>query len=407
MILSYEAITSEGQRVRDTVEALDSRQAIDQLRHRGFYVTDIRPTDARNPREAPGPVSFPTRNARLPIKTLAVFTRQMAMLLHAGSGIVPAVMAIKRQLKKPGHVAILCEVISDLEGGMTLTDALRKHPQSFDPVYCAVIAAGEASATLTQMFERLANLVAKQRALRNRIIGALAYPALLVMMSVSILTAMLFFVIPRFNDMFVQLGVEPPASTKVLLGVAAFLTGYWPATLGGVLLLSGAIAALVASRAGRLWLGNFQLCIPMFGGLRARMIQVQVFRTMGMLLESGVGVLDALQLARRSTEARRFQDLFDRLDQSITSGGRFCTAFEESGLIEPHICQAITTGEESGNIGGALSYCTEILDETNTEVINTLMRLLEPLILIGMGLVVGGVAVSLFLPLFDMTAAMR
>jgi type II secretory pathway component PulF len=407
MILTYQAITSDGKHTRDTVEAADTRQAIDQLRHRGLFVTEIRQSDAGKSREASGPPSASTPSGRLPIKTLAVFTRQMAMLLHAGSGIVPAIAAIKRQLRKPAHVALLSEVVSDLEAGMTLTDALRKHPRSFDSVYCAVIAAGEASAGLTQMFERLAVLVAKQRALRNKIIGTLAYPALLIAMSTSILNAMLFFVIPRFNDMFVQLGVQPPATTKLLLGVAAVLTGYWPFVLGGVLLTLGALVALVTSRPGRRWLSNVQLAIPMFGTLRARMIQVQVFRTMGMLLESGVSVLDSLHLVRRSTESRRFQNLFDHLEQSVTSGGRFSTAFDESGLIEPHICQAITTGEESGNIGGALTYCTEILDETNTEVINTLMRLLEPLILIGMGLIVGGVAVSLFLPLFDMTAAMR
>jgi type IV pilus assembly protein PilC len=163
----------------------------------------------------------------------------------------------------------------------------------------------------------------------------------------------------------------------------------------------------MTSSAGRQWLADLQLKLPLFARLRSRMIQVQVFRTMGMLLESGVGVLDTLHLVRKSTRTRRFQQLFNELEEAVTGGGRFSSAFEQSGLIEPYIAQAITTGEESGNIAGALTYCTDILEETNTEMINALMRLLEPIILIGMGLLVGGVAVSLFLPLFDMTAAIQ
>ena len=126
-----------------------------------------------------------------------------------------------------------------------------------------------------------------------------------------------------------------------------------------------------------------------------------------MLLESGVGVVETLTLARSSTRNRRFQSLFDRLDASVTSGGRLSTAFEESALVDPYICQAIHTGEDSGHLGGALLFVADNLDETNEELINVITRLIEPLILILMGVVVGGVAVSLFMPLFDMTSAIK
>lgn len=413
MILTYDAVDAQGHPTSDTVEATDSKDAVEQLRRRGLYVTHVAQT--RSPAGGDkGGVSVrdhprwfrATSTPKLPLKTLVVFTRQVAMLLRAGSGIVPAVLAIKRQMSKPGPTAVLAEIVADLQEGMRLTDALRKHPQTFDPVYCAVIAAGEASGTLTEMFDRLAVIVTKRRVMRNKVLGALAYPALLILMSTNIFVALLLFVIPRFSDMFAQLGITPPAPTRMMLATGALLTEHWLVLLAGVVTLAVGIVVMLTSQPGKQWLSNVQLSVPLVGRLRSRLIQGQVFRTMGMLLESAVGVLDTLELVRASTRNNRFQKLFRDLEEAVTSGGGLSRTFENSGLVEPHICQAIHTGEESGFLGGSMVYCADMLDETNSELIDAIMRLIEPIILIGMGLVVGTVAVSLFMPLFDMTAAM-
>jgi type II secretory pathway component PulF len=334
-------------------------------------------------------------------------TRQVAMLLRAGSGIVPAFSAIQRQTTRPGHTALIGRIIADLEDGLPLTDALRKHPRSFDAVYCAIVAAGEASGTLTEMFDRLSVIVGKTRAMRKKILGALAYPCLLTVMCSHIFLVLLFFVIPRFNDMFIQLGVEAPASTKMLLATSGALRAYWPLLAGAVILAAAGVFWLVTSDRGKAWLSDVQLMIPLLGRLRSRLIQGQVFRTMGTLLESRVNVLEALGLVRESTRNRRFQSLFDELEAALQSGGRLSTTFESSGIVEPYICQAVHTGEDTGNLGGAITFCADMLDETNEELINLIMKLLEPLILIVMGAAVGGVAISLFMPLFDLTAGIR
>ncbi len=414
MILTYEAVDAQGRPTKDTVEATDSKDAVEQLRRRGLYVTHVARASSSviGDKQGAGVRDRPRRlgsrsEPKLPLKTLVVFTRQIAMLLRAGSGIVPAVSAIKRQMSKPGPTALLSEVISDLQEGMRLTDTLRKHPRTFDPVYCAVIAAGEASGNLTEMFDRLAVIVGKRRTMRNKVLGALAYPALLILMSANIFIALLLFVIPRFSDMFVQLGLTPPAPTRIMLATGAALAEHWLAILVSAVALVLGIVVTLRSPQGRQWLSNVQLSVPLLGRLRSRLIQGQVFRTMGMLLESAVGVLDTLELVRASTRNNRFQKLFRDLEEAVTSGGGLSRTFENSGLVEAHICQAIHTGEESGFLGGSMVYCADMLDESNTELIDTIMRLIEPIILIGMGFVVGTVAVSLFLPLFDMTAAMN
>ncbi len=405
MNLTYEAIDAQGNSMVDTIEAPSQREATDQLRGKGLFVTRISEQQERRAKSREVSASDEDTSWRLPVRTLALFTRQMAMLLNSGSAVVPAVAAIRRQIKKPKQAAILGRIVSDLEEGVTLTDALRRWKRAFDPVYCAIIAAGEASGTLGEMFERLAVIVGKRRAMRGKIIGAMIYPLLLITMSLSILMVLLLFVLPRFNDMFVQLAVEPPATTKMLLSAGAFLRGHWMMLLAGLAVIVGSILSLVFSDVGRKWLCNVQLAIPGFGTLRSRLIQGQVFRTMGTLLTSRVGLLDTLELAREATQNNRFQDLFDRLEEAVTSGGQPSTAFEASGLVQPYICQAVRTGEDSGSLGEALAYCADVLDESNTELVNTMTRLIEPAILIVMGFLVGGVAISLFLPLFDMTSA--
>lgn len=405
MILTYEAVDKKGHRTSDTVEAADVKDGVEQLRRRGLYVSRISESSGQPLRSAPR--FGRSQSVKLPLKATAVLTRQLSMLLRSGSSVVPAFAAIGRQMTKPDHAELMNSIVVDLEEGVALSEALRKHPRTFDPVYCAVVAAGEASATLPEMFERLSLIVGKRRALRNQILGALAYPVLLIMMSVHIVMALLLFVIPRFSDMFTQLAVDPPASTRFLMWVSGLLSSYWPLMLAIVLLSGFGLAALISSERGRQWICDKQLSVPVLGNLRSKLIQASIFRTMGMLLESGVGVLDAFELARVSTANSRFQKLFADLEESVTSGGTMANSFEESRMIEPYICQAIRTGEESGNLGGSLTYAADLLDETNAELIGVTMKLIEPIILIVLGFVVGGVAISLFLPMFDMTAAMN
>ncbi|UCE60108.1 MAG: type II secretion system F family protein [Phycisphaerales bacterium] len=405
MILTYEAVDAKGKRASDSVEASNPQDAIETLRGRGLFVTQISEagkTETKSPLESPA-----VKGGRIPLRTLVLFTRQMAMLLRSGSGIVPSIKAISRQMVKPAHTVVLRQLVGDLEDGGTLTDALQKHPRVFDPVYYAIVAAGEASAALPEMFERLSGILGKRRAMRKKILGTLAYPALLVVMCTSIIMVLLFFVLPRFADMFRQLHVETPASTEMLLAAGVFVRTYWPVLVG----LFGAIVAGVTfiprTAGGKQWLSDVQTQIPVIGRLRSRLIQGQVLRTLGMLVESRVGVLEALDLTRRSTKNRRFQALFDDLQEAVTSGGEMSTALESSKLVEPYICQAVRTGEESGHLGEALTYCADVIDETNEELVNTVAKLIEPVILLGMGLVVGVVAISLFLPLFDLTSAIH
>lgn len=406
MQLTYNAVDNAGRSTNDVIDAGSVRDAIEQLRRRGLFVTNIVEATSRK-KSAAQAADGVSSDTRLPLKKLSHMTRQVAMLLRSGSGIVPAFQAIQRQTNKPSHHALLGHIITDLEDGVPLTDALRKYPRTFDAVYCAIVAAGEASGTLTEMFDRLSVIVGKARAMRKKILGALAYPCLLTVMCTKILFVLLLFVIPRFADMFTQLGVAPPATTVFLLQAGVLVRSYWPVLLGGVLAIVGGGVWMVRNPRGKDWISDVQLYIPLVGKVRSRLIQGQIFRTLGTLLESRVNIMEALDLVRQSTRNKKFQKLFGDLTSALESGGRLSTTFETSGLVEAYLCQAIHTGEDTGNLGGALSFCADMLDETNEELINMVMKLLEPLILIGMGFAVGGIAISLFMPLFDLTSGIK
>lgn len=401
MNLSYEAVDAAGSAVADIIDATDAADAIERLRRRGLFVKKISEAEAAKVTTARAPATL-----KLPLKPLVFLTRQLAILLKAGSALVPALQVIRRQLKKPAHEAMIRSLINDLEDGLPLADAMRKFPETFDPAYRAVVAAGEASATLPAMMDRLASILVRRRALRNKILGAMTYPLVLLVMSINVVCGMMMFVVPRFAGMFKTIGVEIPWSTQFLLNVSGWLEQYWAIPAGAAIALGVGLFLLLGSKPGRRVLVNVQTEIPLMKRLTGRLIQARIYRTLGTLIECRVGVLDALELSREITGNRRFRRLFDDIVEALTSGDRISSVLLRSDFIEPSLAYSIQTGEENGALGPSISYCADILEEENAELIAAMTRLVEPMILVVMGVVVGGVAISLFLPLFDVTAAL-
>lgn len=401
MNLSYEAVDAAGSAVADVIDATDAAEAIERLRRRGLFVKKISEVEAAKATTARAPATL-----KLPLKPLVFLTRQLAILLKAGSALVPALQVIRRQFKKPAYEAMIRSLINDLEDGLPLADAMRKFPETFDPAYRAVVAAGEASATLPTMMDRLASILVRRRALRNKILGAMTYPLVLLVMSINVVCGMMMFVVPRFAGMFKTIGVEIPWSTQFLLNVSGWLEQYWAIPAGAAIVLGVGLFLLLGSKPGRRVLVNIQTEIPLMKRLTSRLIQARIYRTLGTLIECRVGVLDALELSREITGNRRFRRLFDDIVEALTSGDRISSVLLRSDFIEPSLAFSIQTGEENGALGPSISYCADILEEENTELIAAMTRLVEPMILVVMGVVVGGVAISLFLPLFDVTAAL-
>jgi type IV pilus assembly protein PilC len=332
-------------------------------------------------------------------------TRQVGMMLGAGTPVVPALGAAAAQTTHPVWRALLLQIRQDVEGGATLAAALGKHRYFFDPVYRAMVAAGEATAQLPAMFVELSVFIRRQQQVRNRLIGAMIYPCLLLLLSIGVSIGLLIGVLPRFTGLFAALGRDLPASTRALMNLSDWVLHYgWMAGLG---VAGGVIGLIMYVRTAVGWSLVCRLALRMPGvGLVVRRLTVaRLTRLLGLLLTSRVPLLETIDLTTEAMRHPAFRDFLAYLRQAVSDGAPMGPVFRDSHLVPPAVAQVVETGETSGDVGGGLTYVAQALDEDNNELIAVLSRMVEPAILLLLGLVVGGVAFSLFLPLFDIATA--
>ena len=250
----------------------------------------------------------------------------------------------------------------------------------------------------------LAAVVTRKREIRNRILAATAYPALLICLSFAIVTTMVVFVVPRFKALFASLNSPLPWSTKLMFSVSLFLRGHWGWFLGAAVAAAIVVVLFCKTAGGRQRLCDWQTRLPVAGKLFARLLLAQMYRVMGLLLESRVGLMETLHLAGRISSNKDYQTLLTTMTETVEQGDRLGAAVSRSAMVPPSIAQAVVIGEESGHLDQAMLFVADIQDEDNAQMIDTLTKLIEPIILIGMGFVVGAIALSLFIPLFDLAA---
>ncbi len=338
------------------------------------------------------------------LKDLAMFTRQLYVLVASGTPLVQALGALERQVKRgPWQDAIL-DIRKTIEEGTPLAEAMLAHPDYFDHIYCSLVAAGESGGSLAEMLDRLSKLTRKRIQVRNSIIGALIYPALLVAVALAVLALLMVFMIPRFAELFETLDAPLPGTTKALIGLSEFLRSYWWAVLGA--LVGGGVAArlYLASPAGKRAVDTIVLRAPQLGRIVRNIYTARITRLLGVLMDSQVPVLEALELTRQGTGNVHYAELLAKAHEAVAHGEPISTAFRSSDLISPSVTEAIHSGEQSGQVGALLLNIADFLDEENDVVVRSLTQIIEPVILILMGLLVGFVALSMFMPLFDVTA---
>jgi type II secretory pathway component PulF len=280
---------------------------------------------------------------------------------------------------------------------------MENRSEFFDPVCRSLVAAGESSGHLPAMLDRLALMARKQLHVRSAVIGAMVYPALLMTVAVSVLALLLLFVIPRFAGLFESLEVPLPPTTEVLIRMSGALQSYWWA---GLILLVGSVAGLkfwLASAGGRRAIDTLVLHLPQFGRVVRSFATARICRLLGVLLEGRVPVLEALELAQRSAGNVHYSALMAQARDAVARGEPISSVFRDTDLVSPAVYEAIHSGEQSGQVGTLLLNIADFLDDENEVIIRSLTSILEPVILVVMGLLVGVVAMSLFMPLFDLT----
>jgi type II secretory pathway component PulF len=401
MRLAYQAIDQSGREVSDELEAAGAAEAGEELRHRGLYVTSVSevssaPAASRRPRAAG------LRGRRL--KDLALFSRQLALLVRTGTPLADALGAMVRQLPAGPWRAVVADLQLRVEEGVTLSDAMESHPGYFDQVCLSLVAAGESSGQLDQMLDRFAHLTRQQLKIWRTVTGAMIYPAVLAVVGVAVVVLMLGFVLPRFTGLFETLDAPLPPTTKGLITLSDSLRSTWWAYAAVMLGFVIGAVFLLASPAGRRFRDRTLVQIPWLGGIARDLLTARFTRLLGVLLGSQIPMLEALSITRRSTGNSRYAELVEQAEESVVRGEALSGVLSQSPLISPYVAEAVRHGERSGHVSPVLLEMAEFLDEENEALVQTLTRLIEPFMLIVLGIIVAVIAVSLFMPLFDLTS---
>jgi type IV pilus assembly protein PilC len=401
MKLAYVAFDKAGRQVADSIEAGDASEATEALRRKGLYVTSIAPGGSDR-LSAATPRGRRRRPRRL--KHLAMMMRQLQVLVSCGTPLVQALYALERQTTDASWRQIIIDVRGRVEQGTTLAAAMESHPECFGPLCLSLIAAGESSGKLPDMLDRLAVTMRKQVRIRNVLVSAMLYPSLLVGVAMTVLLVLLMLVVPRFGELFESLDVPLPPTTSLLVSVGETFRAYWFVVFPVPVALIVGVALWLTTPGGKRVFDTTVLWLPQVGRIVRSFATARIVRLLGVLLESDVDVLEALNLARQSVTNHHYSALLAGAQDAVTRGEPISTAFADGKLISPSVYEAVRSGEESGQVGPMMLNVSDFLDEENEVIVRSLTSIIEPVILIAMGILVGLVAVSMFLPLFDLTS---
>ncbi len=401
MKFRYTAYDRAGKVVSGAIEAPATADAGETLRRQGLFVSKIEAETSPGPAR---PADRPVRAGGNRLRLVAGFTRQLGVLVSTGTPVVDALEALERQASDERFRKAIGHVRQKVVEGSPLAAALESQSRYFDAVSRSLVAAGESSGKLDAMLERLADLTRQQLRVRNALVGAMVYPCLLMVVAVGVLTTMLVFVLPRFAGLFKTMNAPLPPSTKVLMAMSHALTAYWYIVVLAVAVSVAAAVWWLRSRSGRRALNTVAVRAPKIEKLTRNFATARLARLIGVLLESKVQLLDALQLTREAFSNHHYVNMLQRAQESVTRGEPLSQSLAASGLVAPSVCEAVRNGERTGQVGRVMLSMADYLDEENEVVVKSLTSILEPVILIVLGAVVGIVATSMFMPLFDLTS---
>jgi len=335
------------------------------------------------------------------------FTRQFATMIGAGLPMIQCLEILAQQSDSSEMRKIISDVKNSVAGGSTLADALHRHKKAFDELYVNMVEAGEIGGALDTILVRLAGYREKADALVRKVRGALMYPIVVVVVATLITVAMLTWIVPVFAKMFAGLGAELPMPTQIVLGISSFLQK------NILLIFVGAVAVLVAFRLwvrtdrGRLLFDKFKLRLPLLGSLIRKSAVSRFTRTLGTLLSSGVSILDALEITAKTAGNRVLHDAIRRAVVSIAEGETITAPLKETGVFPPMVTQMISVGEKTGGLDDMLSKIADFYDEEVDAAVSGLTSIIEPVIIVFMGVVIGGILIAMYLPMFDIIGKIK
>ena len=399
-IFLWEGKTAQGRVMKGDIEAANVQAVFAALRERR-----IRPIPHRIRQKGQGldkEISIPGFGDKVKPKEVSLFTRQFATMIDAGLPIVQCLDILSEQSASKLLRNTIRTIRQDVEGGLTLADSLRKHPKVFDDLYVNMVQAGEAGGVLNTILNRVALFIEKATKLKKKVKGAMIYPCSIVAVAIIVVAILLVFVIPVFAELFGSMGKALPAPTQITINISNWFIAYWFYLAFGI---AGAVAIIrfyYQTPQGKMKIDGLLLRTPIFGDLLRKVAVARFSQNMSILLSSGVPILDGLAITARTAGNKVVEKAIMDSRVSISQGKTVAEPLRDSKIFPPMVCQMVAVGESTGGLDSMLKKVGELYEEEVDDAVANLTALMEPLIMVVLGVILGGLVISMYLPIFQM-----
>jgi type IV pilus assembly protein PilC len=392
---AYKARAANGTVVSGVIDAPEEKAAFERLKAQKLSPLEV------GRRKAGGLLGF-LKSSKIPTKEIAIFSRQLATLNGSGVPIVQGLSILESQMQSKAFREVIAAVRADIEGGLSISESLKKHPNAFSKLYISMIKAGETGGLLNEILERLSVHLEKAEALKAKIKSAMMYPVVILVVCSSITIFLLVWVIPRFKVIFASFGQNLPALTQMVLDASDWLRSKWYVLIALGFAAVWGFKRFYATEQGRRWVDEKMLKLPMFGILLKKSAVAQFTRTLGTLLSAGVSHMQALEtVAETAGNVVISRTILDARD-SIRDGGKLSDPLKKSGVFPPMVTSMITVGEETGGLDKMLTKVADFYDLEVDEAVKGLSSMIEPIVIVVMGVIVGFIVIAMYMPIFNM-----
>jgi type IV pilus assembly protein PilC len=388
--------------VTGEVEAVDRLTAVAQLRARGVVATSVQ---ERKPR-APG-FSLARFGGGVKDKDLAIYTRQFSTMVDAGLPIAQCLAILGEQSESPTLRGVTTKIAREVEGGATLGDSFRRFPKTFDDLFINMIQVGESGGVLDVVLQRLSGYIEKAAALKRKVKSAMVYPLTIISVAVLVIIFMMTFVIPTFAQMFKSMGAQLPLPTRIVLWISEFTQRYVLLIIAGIVAFIFAIRKYYSTEGGSMTIDSLMLKVPVVGMLIRKVAVARFTRTLGTLISSGVPILEALRITARSAGNRVVERAVLQARAAVTAGRTLTEPLKASPVFPPMVVHMISVGENTGALDQMLGKIADFYDDEVDTAVSALTSLLEPLMIVFLGVIVGGLVVAMYLPIFRMVTLIK
>ncbi|MBI5596292.1 MAG: type II secretion system F family protein [Elusimicrobia bacterium] len=396
---AYKAKEASGNVATGVIDAGKEQEAIQKLKAQKLTVIEIS--------EAGGGIVATIKEKLLgkpevTPRDLVLFSRQLSTLVSAGVPIVQSLTILEEQQENPTFRKILGEVRLDIEAGLSISDALKKHPEAFPEIYTAMIKAGELGGILDTILERLSGFLESAEALRAKVKSAMMYPAIVLSICALVTVFLMVFVIPTFKTIFESFGKELPMPTQILIDISDVMKRYWYVIVGSPFAAKKAFERFYKTPAGQKMVDEKVLKAPVFGILLKKVAVAKFTRTLGTLIKSGVPIMQGLETVAATAGNKIIEEAVLTARESIREGGRLADPLKKSGIFPAMVTQMIGVGEETGALDQMLTKIADFYDQEVDTAVKGLTSMIEPLVIVVMGIIIGSIVVAMFLPMFQL-----